>query len=101
MTATEPRFAAKVAPRRRKKAGAVAELGQAAALMREPGATRVPPVAARARAEQAKRAEARVRTPTPAWETSSVSAVAQMQARTETKGTKASVHPRREEEIPD
>jgi hypothetical protein len=53
-TATEPRFAGKVAQKRRRK-GALADLGQAVMLMQEPGPTRVPPVEARAPA--AKRAE--------------------------------------------
>ena len=55
---TKPRVVAKVEQRRRRKAEVVAELGQAATLMQEPGATRVPPVAAPARAT--KRAAGRM-----------------------------------------
>jgi hypothetical protein len=58
-TATEPRFAAKVEPRRRRKAGVVAELGQTAAILRARGAMREAPVAARALATRRAEEEAK------------------------------------------
>src|SRR3981189_765585 len=54
-TRMKPRFAAKVAPRHRRKAGTLTELGQAAARMRAGGATQVAAAATRVRAEQTKR----------------------------------------------
>ena len=53
----EPRFAAKAAPRRRKKVEALPEAGQAAAIMGARGATRVRLVVPRVRVEETKRAE--------------------------------------------
>ena len=96
----EPKFAAKAAPRRKRKVEARPEAGQGAAILLAREATQVPPTAPRAK--ETKRAEAQGRTLAPARGTSLVSAVALMQARTEkTKGTEASVCLRREEEIPD
>ena len=54
----KPRFAAKAAPRRRRKVGVLAELGQTAAILRAQGTTRMRPVALRARVQagESKRA---------------------------------------------
>jgi len=81
----EPRFAARVAPRRRRKVGALPELGQAAAILRAREATRMPPAVPQVRAGETKRAEG----------TKQAGRAGRL------RGREASVRRRRKEEIPD